>query len=177
MRSSYSRPSRLNEPAVLSGFVALDEQGFLHKPFPFASRHVNHHGDAVHHTPAGDLPGKLTPVLHGATGDPRQGALGVVGMYGRERSADAGKVKQPKGLRRQRKLSLLAIRYHTVVRNGGFLACGITYDNNCYQRGNAVSSATVLPQATPTRERVLDPAPGSPPCAAAPDSPQAVRPR
>ena len=40
-----------------------------------------------------------------------------------------------------------------------------------------IATPTVLPQATPTRERVLDPAPGSPPCAAAPDSPQAVRPR
>ena len=33
---------------------------------------------------------------------------------------DAGKVKQPNGLRRQGGLSLLAIRYHTVVRNGVF---------------------------------------------------------
>ena len=33
---------------------------------------------------------------------------------------DAGKVKQPKGLRRQGGLSLLATRYHTVVRNGVF---------------------------------------------------------
>ena len=90
---------------------------------------------------------------------------------------DAGKVKQPKGLRGQGGLSLLAARYHTVVRNGVFPGAGIPYDNTSYQRGNAVSKATVLPQATPTRERVLDPAPGPPPCAAAPDSPQAVRPR
>ena len=90
---------------------------------------------------------------------------------------DAGKVKQPKGLRRQGELSLLATRYHTVVRNEGFPGREITYDNESYRRGNAVPKATVLPQATPTRERVLDPAPGPPPCAAAPDSPQAVRPR
>ena len=43
---------------------------------------------------------------------------------------DAGKVKQPKGLRRQGELSLLATRYHTVVRNGGFPGREITYDNH-----------------------------------------------
>ena len=65
---------------------------------------------------------------------------------------DAGKVKQPKGLRRQGELSLLAIRYHTVVRNGGFPGAGIPYDNVTYRRGKAVSKATVLPKPRP-RER------------------------
>ena len=45
------RPNRLNVPLVLSGFVALDKQGFLHKPPSLTARHVNHHGDAVHHAP------------------------------------------------------------------------------------------------------------------------------
>ena len=47
---------------------------------------------------------------------------------------DAEKVKQSKGLRRQGGLSLLAIRYHTVVRNGGFRWSKIAYDNIHYNR-------------------------------------------
>ena len=53
---------------------------------------------------------------------------------------NAGKVKQPMGLWGQRGLSLLATRYHTVVRNGVFLGAQIPYDNVPYRRGNAVSS-------------------------------------
>ena len=67
---------------------------------------------------------------------------------------DAGNMKQPMGLWGQGGLSLLATRYHTVVRNGGFPGCKIPYDNASYRMGKAVSKATVLPQATPTRERV-----------------------
>ena len=67
---SLRRPNRLNDPAVLSRFVALHESGFLHEPPPFAARHVNHHSNPVHHASAGDFPGKLTAALHGATGDP-----------------------------------------------------------------------------------------------------------
>ena len=47
---------------------------------------------------------------------------------------DAGKVKQPKGLWGQGGLSLLATRYHTVVRNEVFPGCKIPYDNQPYRR-------------------------------------------
>ena len=50
--------------------VAVDIRGFFDKPPPLAARHVDHHGDAVHHAPAGDVPRQLAPALHGATGEP-----------------------------------------------------------------------------------------------------------
>ena len=89
----------------------------------------------------------------------------------------AGKVKQPKGLRRQGGAFLTCYTLPHSCAEWGFPGAGIPYDNVPYRRGKAVSKATVLPQATPTRERVLDPAPGPPPCAASPDSHQTARPR
>ena len=54
-------PDRLDEPAVAGGFVTLHECRFLHKAAAVAPGHVNHHRNAVHHAPAGDLPGSSPP--------------------------------------------------------------------------------------------------------------------
>ena len=105
-------PDRLDEPAVPWRVVAFDEQGLLHEPTSLSPCHVNHHSDAVHHAPAGHLSGKLTAALHGATGDARQGGLGVVGVYGRQRPAVSG----VESLQQVRCLPAAHLAHHDVIR-------------------------------------------------------------
>ena len=59
-------------------------------PPSLAARHVDHHGDPVHHATAGHVPRKIAAALHRATRQAGQGALGVVRMDGGERAAVAG---------------------------------------------------------------------------------------
>ena len=56
--------------------------------------------------------GKLAAALHGATGNPRQGALGVVGVYGRQTPAVAG----IEGLQQVRSLPAANLAHNDVIR-------------------------------------------------------------
>ena len=89
-------------PAPLCGVVIAHVTGFFDVPLPLAPRHVNHHGDPVHHAPTGDFPRQVRLALHGARRQPGQGGLGVVGV-------DRGQGSAVPGVERLQQIGDLAV--------------------------------------------------------------------
>ena len=99
-------------PAPLCGVVIAHVEGFFDVPLPLAPRHVNHHGDPVHHAPARDFPRQVRLALHGASRQPGQGRLGVAGV-------DCGQAPTVPGVERLQEIGGLAapdLADHNVVR-------------------------------------------------------------